>query len=295
LEYIFVDDCSPDKSIQVLEDVLAKYPKRINQVNIIHHSHNRGISAVRNSLVEHASGDFVFFVDSDDWVEFNSVELLVKRQQETNADIVTGRAYDHHNNIVEEYVDGGWRLYKDEALSRLLSCSISHSVWRRLIRISLFSDHNIRCIKDLNMDEDFLLAASLFYYAKVVVGIDSFIYHYMRGEGSSYIVKYHNDYNLQDQMLGSRWAVACFFKDKEPSLFKIALQTYMKRIRTTLQWAGLNHDRQRFYNLVSQIKEQKEFWRLIRWNNIVVRTIESNYTMFRCIEEPIIGLKKMLS
>ena len=48
LEYVFVDDCSPDKSIQILERVLAEYPKREKQTKIIHHDKNRGVAAARN-------------------------------------------------------------------------------------------------------------------------------------------------------------------------------------------------------------------------------------------------------
>ena len=56
LEYIFVDDCAPDHSIQLLQQVLAEYPKREKQTKIIHHEKNRGVAAARNTAVENASG-----------------------------------------------------------------------------------------------------------------------------------------------------------------------------------------------------------------------------------------------
>ena len=68
LEYIFVDDCSPDNSIEILKNTLENYPKRKEQVKIIHHDKNQGLSGARNTALSHATGDYVIFVDSDDEV-----------------------------------------------------------------------------------------------------------------------------------------------------------------------------------------------------------------------------------
>ena len=103
LEYIFVDDCTPDKSIQILERVLAEYPQRREQTKIIHHDRNRGLAAARNTAVENCSGVFLTHVDSDDWIEFNAVELLVNKQQENDADIVS-------SNTFCQYSDGTYRI-----------------------------------------------------------------------------------------------------------------------------------------------------------------------------------------
>ena len=69
IEYIFVDDCSPDRSIEILEKVLKEYPHREPQVKIIQHSKNQGIFYTRNTGVENATGEYIIHCDSDDWVE----------------------------------------------------------------------------------------------------------------------------------------------------------------------------------------------------------------------------------
>ena len=89
LEYIFVNDCTPDKSVEVLENVMVNYPERIENVKILTHEKNRGVAAVRNTALDNACGDFVSLVDSDDWLELDAVELLVSKQLKTDADIVT--------------------------------------------------------------------------------------------------------------------------------------------------------------------------------------------------------------
>ncbi|MBP5277253.1 MAG: glycosyltransferase family 2 protein, partial [Prevotella sp.] len=63
LEYIFVDDCSPDRSIEVLQQVLSRYPHRSKQVNILRHDVNRGLGAARLTALMAATGDFVMHVD----------------------------------------------------------------------------------------------------------------------------------------------------------------------------------------------------------------------------------------
>lgn len=293
LEYVFVDDCSPDNSIQVLEDVLVKYPQRINQVKIIHHSHNRGLSVVRNSLIEHASGDFVFFVDSDDRVEFNSVELLVKRQQETNADIVTARAYFHLPDRTVEYPDGGWQADKETALKQLLSQGLSHSLWRRLIRTSIFRENRIVLREGVNMDEDFYMTVLLFYYASKVDGLDAFLYHYYRENGDSYMAKYRDNYQLQDQRLESINGIIQFFEKRDQECHSISCEYKVKSLYQLIGIAAERNDRDRFNIIIKELNKYRQYWNVIRWNYPSLRLIEYNYYSFKLFS-PFLSLARSL-
>ena len=66
LEYVFVDDCSPDKSMDVLERVVDEYPTRKSQIKVVRNAVNKGASESKNIAVANATGEFVSFVDSDD-------------------------------------------------------------------------------------------------------------------------------------------------------------------------------------------------------------------------------------
>ena len=90
LEFIFVDDCSTDASNNVLEQVIKKYPNRANQVRILHHDHNRGVSAARNTGIEAASGNYFLFVDSDDEITTDCIEKFVEPLSEKEYDLVIG-------------------------------------------------------------------------------------------------------------------------------------------------------------------------------------------------------------
>lgn len=69
VEYLFVDDATPDGSIAVIESVLNEYPHRKAHVRLLTHSQNRGVACARNTGIEAATGEYIAFVDADDWIE----------------------------------------------------------------------------------------------------------------------------------------------------------------------------------------------------------------------------------
>ena len=79
IEYIFVDDCTPDKSIGILQSLLKEYPERAQQVRIIHHDRNRGVGAARQTALMAATGDYLLFADSDDMLPEDAVEKLTTK------------------------------------------------------------------------------------------------------------------------------------------------------------------------------------------------------------------------
>ena len=74
VEYIFVDDATSDNSIDVLEEVIARYPQRKGQVRIVHNAENKGLPAARNTGLALATGEYIFHCDSDDYVEPSMLE-----------------------------------------------------------------------------------------------------------------------------------------------------------------------------------------------------------------------------
>ena len=88
IEYIFVNDATPDQSIDVLRRVMERYPERAKAVKIVEHPHNKGISAARNTGVDNATGEYLWQVDSDDYIATDAVEKWVEATERHNADIV---------------------------------------------------------------------------------------------------------------------------------------------------------------------------------------------------------------
>lgn len=78
IEVILVDDRGSDRSMNLIEDFVSSY-KGIIQFIIVRHAKNRGLSAARNTGIDHASSEWVYFLDSDDWIEPNCLELLYSK------------------------------------------------------------------------------------------------------------------------------------------------------------------------------------------------------------------------
>ena len=88
IEYIFVDDCTLDRSIDILSKVLEEFPERKEQVKIIRHEKNSGLVAARNTALKYVIGEYVTHCDSDDWLKNDLLEKAYNEITEANADVV---------------------------------------------------------------------------------------------------------------------------------------------------------------------------------------------------------------
>lgn len=88
IECIIVDDCGTDSSCQNVEKFLSEYKGSIDFI-LLHHDHNRGLSAARNTGMDHASGEYIYFLDSDDEITSDCIEKLTKPLENYSYDFVT--------------------------------------------------------------------------------------------------------------------------------------------------------------------------------------------------------------
>ncbi len=185
IEYIFVNDCTPDKSISILESTIKDYPVRQNQIKIVHHSVNQGIAAVRNTCLDNANGEYILFVDSDDWIEKNMVELMYNKAISENADIV-------ECNFYKSYEDQ--EICQNEKYSKnhiirikgLISYNVGTFLWKLLVKRLVYENHQIRLTPNVNIGEDYILSLKLYYYAQKVASISMPLYHYVQYNKNNY-------------------------------------------------------------------------------------------------------------
>ena len=172
IEYVFVNDCTPDKSIDILKEVLEKYPDRKAQVKIINHEVNKGLAGARNTGVENANGDYILHVDSDDYLEVNAIELLYKKAISDNADIVVCDYIFEWSNYKEIFnINVGDDNVK--FIQCILSSKLMIGVVNKLIRKTLYTENNIKAIEGINLGEDLMTIPKLIYYSKKVFKLNS--------------------------------------------------------------------------------------------------------------------------
>ena len=183
LEILFVDDCSPDNSIVCLKQILADYPQRKNQVKILVQSKNNGVAAARRWGMLSVTGDYTIQFDSDDFVDPQMIEILVREAERTNADIVICDI----NQIKEgvcTHLKVNPPLNPIECMKQVLIGDIHASLCNKLIRRNLFIEYNILPIDGLNMREDLSVMYRLLYFAKKLAYINQPFYNYVLHEGS---------------------------------------------------------------------------------------------------------------
>lgn len=130
LEYIFVDDCTPDASMDVLARVLEDYPARRNQVKILHNEVNRGQAYSRRRGVEAATGDYIIHCDSDDWPEREMYARMFAKASAESLDMVICSM----RRVYPDYMEPVPGVTKtDDLLGTLLNQEIYHYLLNKLV------------------------------------------------------------------------------------------------------------------------------------------------------------------
>lgn len=284
LEFIFVDDATPDKSIDILRRVTEEYPQRLPNIRIVRHDHNRGLAATRNTAVACCSGEFLCHVDSDDWMEPEGIELLVREQCRSGADIVTAQAYHHTKAGIQQEKKAGWYLSKDELLIQVLQYKASPTLWRRLIKRRLYTDHDIKAHEGGSGGEDYQVFPRLLYYAAKVSGIDACIYHYDMCNQHSITNSLQDSLDSQKQGYVSVCVTADFFSYKEPHLRKLVEGLKVRHLHLRMmqnhQWK--NREGYVYFRDMLTTMDKTE-WRYIKWDSPAKRFIETNYALLALV------------
>lgn len=184
LELLFVDDCSTDESLRILLSYAAQQLDRNFTVRVLRHEENRGVAAARNTALEHATGDYIYYVDADDFIEPDTLERLVNEAESNDWDIV---GHEWYLTFVssERYMKQPAYTTSGEALRNMMCGTMRWNLWLFLVRRSLYMENNIRFIKGMNMGEDMMVMMKLFVCAKKAGMLHHPFYHYRQSNTSS--------------------------------------------------------------------------------------------------------------
>lgn len=178
MEVILVDDCTPDNSMKLAATVIASH-LRGNKVRCLAHKENRGLSAARNTGIHDARGDYVYFLDSDDYLPEDCLQLLMKAAEQNLPDFVIGNynliggqiwtppltlssgMYAGNSIILTEYLRGKWYVM----------------AWNKLVNRSFLLSNKLFFQEGI-VHEDDLWSFKLACVAQKMNVIDKTTYHY---------------------------------------------------------------------------------------------------------------------
>lgn len=184
LEMIFVDDCGGDDSIHIVEE----YAKKDSRIKILYNEENMGAGKSRNKGIDAATGEFLAFVDPDDWVDENFYEVLYNKAKEGNYDIVKGR------RVQVTYRENGEIRYKESPVNNRIKSGMTQMqpLYRfftaehqtAIFNCDMIHEHKVYNGSSSHSENSvFLLGAS--YYAKSFCIDGRVAYYYFQREDSS--------------------------------------------------------------------------------------------------------------
>lgn len=180
-EIIIINDNSTDGTIEILE---KNYSNLVN-IKIINLKKNHGVSYCRNLGIERSSGEYIGFVDSDDYVEVNMFEKMYNNAKDNNLDICICNFVEvnQQNRIKSKYKNNEEILERDKSLEKYLLNKISPSVWDKIFRRKILK--NIKFNTKLIIGEDILFCLEAFYYSKKTGFVNDYLYNYIQNDNSA--------------------------------------------------------------------------------------------------------------
>ncbi|MBQ4614805.1 MAG: glycosyltransferase family 2 protein [Akkermansia sp.] len=182
LEILLVDDCGDDQSITLAEELLR--PSGL-EWKVLRHEKNRGLSAARNTGAAHAQGNYLFFLDSDDYLAPHALEKLLRKAQETQADMVFGNLVYDTDGVLAPCM---WTRQKDapaptDPLNAHVRRLAFPMAWNRLIKRDFYTSSGVSFIEGL-IHEDEPWSFSLIVRTGKVAFVQATTYYYRQRSGA---------------------------------------------------------------------------------------------------------------
>lgn len=251
-EVLCVDDCSKDSSM----DIVREYAQKDNRFKILTHEHNRGVSAARNTGLDNASGEYTMFVDSDDWLETNALEIIKDNFDKSKSEVIVFNIYNCYPDGKKE-INDTTNFKKTQALltENNLNTFIG-VVWNRAYKTSLINDNHIRFPEGMIIeDSDFTFKISM--HLKSVFIIEDVLYNYLRNREGSYTTEDAVNNRIKDEItvISNCWKYA-----KSLGRERYYRKYFLKLIGTTTKKIlGITHKRRYILERIRDLLVEMNF------------------------------------
>lgn len=216
IEYLILDDCGEDGSMEVVEQIAKSHP-RGKDFRILHNEHNCGVGMSRNRLLDEAKGVYLYFLDSDDVIESDTIEKLIKVAQQFNAQVVYG-SWERIDNV--DHTPSQQHIYPMLKLLELDSLALyafkNHStfwisVCNCLMNLDFLRKTQVRFL-DTVFWEDLAFTYEMVTHVSCAILMPDVTYHYLCRPGS--LSHYMDREKLDKQEILRNVATIDYLKDK---------------------------------------------------------------------------------
>ena len=280
IEIIVVDDGSSDNGV----DIIKKYSD--NRINI-YQKKNEGVSATRNFGIEKSNGDFLLFVDSDDYVSKDIVEIMVDKIKNINSMVFCNNDEIWSNRVEKRILFTGDNVQLDKTnVLRVIASGKAGLVCSKLVSNRVIKENNIMFDKNLKVGEDQLFFLKVAQYTKEFKYVNKSLYFYDRTNENSATIKYQNRlYNnfsyLQEEI------IKIFNNNKLNSNEDIEL---LNNKQITIVWTCINNEvngirklgiKNTINNIVNILNSSKNNIKKIdnknKIGNLIYKSVKSKY------------------
>ncbi len=254
-EVLCVDDCGKDSSM----DIVREYAQKDNRFKILTHEHNRGVSAARNTGLDNVSGEYTMFVDSDDWLETNALEIIKNNFDKSKSEVIVFNIYNCYPDGKKE-INDTTNFKKSNQTQVLLTENNLNTfigvVWNRAYKTSLINDNHIRFPEGMIIeDSDFTFKISM--HLKSVFIIEDVLYNYLRNREGSYTTEDAVNNRIKDEItvISNCWRYA-----KSLGRERYYRKYFLKLIGTTTKKIlGITHKRRYILERIRDLLVEMNF------------------------------------
>lgn len=255
LEIIIVNDGSTDNSQAILDQYL-EIDNRIFIINKV----NEGLVLARKTGIEAAHGKYIQYLDSDDFLELDAIEILVKKAEETGADIVASPfVFCGNGEFIKPPVADFEELSGIDFLKMILSSKAFWSVWSKFHLRSLYSLTDIER-PNITLGEDVILSTQLLIHASKVVSIKEIVVNYNFTPNSMSHPESFNDKKYLDFKGYTKWVEVYLEKQGLTKEFAKELAFFhLKNTFMQVRWKRFNDVNNEIGRVIKDLKSYPDF------------------------------------
>lgn len=195
-ELWLIDDGSTDNSPQLCDE----FADKDERIHVIHKT-NGGVSSARNIGLDCATGEYVLFVDSDDYLESNAIERLVEAAVQTDADtVLCGFTYrivgDSSNteNLPDAYFEGTNEELVETCFAEIFGKDLINPPWNKLIKRDMLMQHELKFNLDFSILEDLSFSIQVLGCSRKITILKESLYNYVYKQQNNLVHKFHPNF-----------------------------------------------------------------------------------------------------